>query len=212
MSTMTSLEKPTKNVYQRRMEAKKLLAKEKFEESFSESQYKTVSIGEILSKVRSAHAKVDLIVQSGEFESFKTDTIQSNTGKTLYLYKAIIPFYWINPDMPEDRCEVKIHACVLGMQSDDKFLSKLYTSALKTLYRIEYDISGQSDADDIDMLGDVNAQISKPAKKAGEESKELLDKIASVKDEEESPSKIRVTIKKSGLEPVKKSKEQTESD
>ena len=189
------------------MEAKKILAKERFEESFSESQYKTVSIGEILSKVRSAHAKVDLIVQSGEFESFEVDSIQSNTGKTLYLYKAIIPFFWINPDMPDDRCEVKIHACVLGMQSDDKFLSKLYTSAMKTLYRIEYDISGQSDIDDIDMLGDVNAQITKPAKKAGEDSKELLDKLESAKEESETVSpKIRVTIKKSGLEPVEKPK------
>lgn len=197
-------EAQVKNVYQRRMEAKKLLSKERFMESNSESQYKTVSIGEILSKVRIAHAKANVLLESGEFDSLEVQEVASSLGKPLMLYKAVVPYTWINPDNPQDRCEVKINACVLGMSADDKWTSKLYTSSLKVLLKIEYDISGvNSEMDDIDMLGDLDAQISKPAKKAGEESAELLNKVAETKSTStgEMP-KIKVVIKpKVGLEP-----------
>lgn len=191
-----------KNVYQRRMEAKKLLAKEKFAESNSDSQYKTVSIGEILSKVRIAHAKANILLQSGEFDSLEIEEVASSLGKPLMLYKAVVPYEWINPDNPEDRCEVKVNASVLGMTADDKWTSKLYTASLKVLLKIEYDISGvNSEVDDIDMLGDLDAQTAKPSKKAGEDSAELLEKVAETKSGE--MPKIKVVIKpKVGVEPA----------
>lgn len=205
-------ESQSKNVYQRRMDAKKILAKERFMESNSESQYKTVSIGEILSKVRLAHAKANVLLQSGEFESLETTEVASSLGKPLILYKAVVPYEWINPDNPEDRCEVKVNASVLGMSADDKWTSKLYTSSLKVLLKIEYDISGvNAEIDDIDMLGDLDAQVSKPSRNAGEESKSLLDavtqiaasRVSEIVTKSETP-KMKVVIKpKVGIEEVK---------
>ena len=86
------------------MHAKILLSTEKFEESFQNSQYKTVSIDVIMSKIRKAHAEAGILLEIDRLESYNHDVITSNIGKNLRLHTAIIPFTFINPDDPKDRC------------------------------------------------------------------------------------------------------------
>lgn len=193
MSNNTPLDKKSATIYQRRMEAKRILAKEKFSESYSESAFQTVPIKEILMLVRKAHSQAGIILETNAFESFEAKEVMSNLGKPLQLYRAIVPFIWVNPDNPEDKCETRIEACVLGTSSDDKFISKLYTSALKIMYRIEYNISG-SNTEDIDMILDANTASTKPS--------------GSVKNSSEIPQ-IPIVIKpKVGIEEAEEVREE----
>ncbi|MCK9575983.1 MAG: hypothetical protein M0R51_08565 [Clostridia bacterium] len=174
MTEQNKTENKTLNsIYQRRMHAKILLSTEKFEESFQNSQYKTVSIDVIMSKIRKAHAEAGILLEIDRLESYNHDVITSNIGKNLRLHTAIIPFTFINPDDPKDRCTVKVSASVLGTESDDKYMAKLYTSGLKILCKIEYAISGMND-DDIDAIADLEAELTKPTKSSAKATYEKL--------------------------------------
>lgn len=187
MTAKTDNETQTSTIYQRRMEAKRILAKEKFVESNSASAYQTVAISEILAKVRKAHSLAGIILETNSFESCEIIPVHGNLNKPLNIHRAIVPFTWVNPDNPEDRCETRIEASVLGGLIDDKYVAKLYTSALKILYRIEYNISGADcNSEDIDMVVDADTANTKPS---------LSIKTTTTAKEDEKLSKVSVIIK-----------------
>lgn len=150
-------------LHQRRMEAKRLLANEKFESSFQNTMFKTVSISTIMAKMRYAHALAGIIMETGAFRNLQKTVFKNTVGKELIQYTAEVPIILVNPDDPEDRWESEISASATGIEADDKWNSKLYSSATKIFARMEYAISDVSDKEiDIDAVADYDALTTKP--------------------------------------------------
>ena len=150
----------SKNIYQRCLDAKKTLANNPWKLENQNSQYKTISIGQMKEAIEKAHVEHGIIVQVAEIVELTREPL--NEKNITPLYRGVVKFHWINPDNPTDRREVI--SIGEAMDTGDKGASKLCTNALKNMYKVEYNIAERGD--DIDEVADPVAEaLRKPAER-----------------------------------------------
>lgn len=145
------------NIYQRRNMAKKIVREASFSKVKGEGlKYTYLPVDQIKPVVESAWNDAG-IVMDVLFEDV-TDvrepiekTSQYTGEKTMWYHRRMeLGIALVNIDNPEDR-----YQCVItgeAKDNSDKTWNKLYTSALKNFYKIEYNISERKD--DTDELQD----------------------------------------------------------
>lgn len=166
-----------KNIFQKRYEAKKLLNEKAWKLENQNTMYKTISIDQMKESIEEAHDKIGILVQCGEMVDFTVEKMGEKGN--LFKYRALIKFIWINPDKPEDRCEIV--SMGEAMDAGDKGVSKLYTNALKNMYKIEYNIAERGD--DIDSVADPVAQALKPADRTNAVVENVKKRVSLTKEE-----------------------------
>lgn len=145
------------NIYQRRSMAKKIVREASFSKVKGEGlKYLYLPIEQIKPVVESAWNEagivMDILFEDVTDVREPTEKVSQYTGeKSIWYHKRMeLGIALVNIDNPEDR-----YTCVItgeAKDNSDKTWNKLYTAALKNLYKIEYNIAERKD--DTDELQD----------------------------------------------------------
>lgn len=145
------------NIYQRRNLAKKIVREASFSKVKGEGlKYLYLPVDQIKPVVESAWNDagivMDILFEDVTDVREPTEKVSQYTGeKSIWYHKRMeLGIALVNIDNPEDR-----YTCVItgeAKDNSDKTWNKLYTAALKNLYKIEYNIAERKD--DTDELQD----------------------------------------------------------
>lgn len=145
------------NIYQRRNMAKRIVREASFSKVKGEGlKYLYLPIEQIKPVVESAWNEagivMDILFEDVTDVREPTEKVSQYTGeKSIWYHKRMeLGIALVNIDNPEDR-----YTCVItgeAKDNSDKTWNKLYTAALKNLYKIEYNIAERKD--DTDELQD----------------------------------------------------------
>jgi|GEM_PF-3457263 len=183
----------SKNLYQRRNQAKK----EVYDHEFSKVktgglQYAYMPIESIKPIVEKAYNNAGIVLDiiGLEYadvtapEQRVTTGYDGNQSKSTWMYvRGKLTIRLVNIDEPDDKLTVD----VIGEAKDnsDKVINKVYTAALKNFYKIEFNIS-EGPKDDTDAI-QTDADLDKKAEPKPKPSPAENEKKFTVKEAKEDP-------------------------
>jgi len=143
------------NLYQRRNLAKKAVFEHEFSKIMGEGlKYKYLPVEQIKPVVEKAWNDAGIVMDPGDMEEENVREpwdVQSQYGTSSRWYhvKGKVSFTLVNIDDPSD----KVTFVMIGEAKDnsDKTYNKVYTSALKNFYKMEFNIS-EGPKDDTDSI------------------------------------------------------------
>ena len=151
---------PVLNIYQRRNLAKKIVREASFTKVSSKGlSYEYLPVDQIKPVVEdawnTAGIVMDILFEDVANVREPTEKVSQYTGEksTWYHKRMELAIALVNIDNPSDRYE-----CVIvgeAKDNSDKVYNKLYTSAIKNFYKLEYNIAERKD--DTDELQDEAA-------------------------------------------------------
>ena len=162
------------NLYQRRIQAKQEVYKHEFEKISGKGLvYKYIPIETIKPIVEKAWNEAGIIINlKGMIYDHvipptekKTINPDGSTSTATWTHMAgVITFEMVNADNPADK--VEIVAVGEAKDNSDKVINKIYTSAIKNLYKTEFNIT-EGAKDDTDAIQTDDMLESKSTKKQG---------------------------------------------
>ena len=195
------------NLYQRRNAAKKAVFKHEFKKVQGEGlKFKYLPVEIIKPVVEEAWNDVGIVADVGPLEledsrdQWDVDS-QYGGGKTRWFHcKGSLEITLVNIDNPED----KVSFTVWGEAKDnsDKVINKVYTSAMKNFYKIEFNIS-EGPKDDTDAI-QSDADLEEKPKVTIPKDDPLFSKKKTVPAKEEPKEKPKE-------EPKEELKQETDS-
>jgi len=169
----------TRNVYQRLLDCKKIVAETAFVKVKGEGlKFAYLPIDQIKPIVEDAMLKAGLILLRGEIEAEPmrepwTTASQYGPGSSTWFHmRGRRSFTWVNADDPTDRTEPQVYESE-AKDNSDKTFSKLNTAILKAFYKDEFNIS-DSPKDDIDNTED-EVKAEREAQRRAQEAKAKND-------------------------------------
>jgi len=157
---LADLERRSRNVYQRLIDANRVIDSMPFAKDMSNSQYKSVPIDVMRAAVRKACIEAGL-VHVGPLELDYTAVVKDGRIK---VYTGTAVFRYVNVDDPHDWIDYP----TLGeaMDTGDKGAGKLVSNLIKTHYKAAFDI-GERGKDDIDSYAneDIEAEADRIAER-----------------------------------------------
>jgi len=164
----------TRNVYQRLLDCKKIVAETAFVKVKGEGlKFAYLPIDQIKPIVEDAMLKAGLILLRGEIEAEPmrepwTTASQYGPGSSTWFHmRGRRSFQWVNIDDPTDRTDAQVYESE-AKDNSDKTFSKLNTAILKAFYKDEFNIS-DSPKDDTDNTEDELRAEREAQKKAAEQ-------------------------------------------
>jgi hypothetical protein len=161
---------PTKNLCQRRIDAKKEVFKHEFSKVKTPGlQYAYMPIEKIKPIVEEAYNNAGIVIDIIGLETENVLEPEKRTTKnsygeestsTWFFVRGVLDLRLVNIDDPADTYELS----VIGEAKDnsDKVINKVYTAALKNFYKIEFNIS-EGPKDDTDAI-QTDADLEKAAR------------------------------------------------
>lgn len=148
------------NVYQRIVEAQRVIDGMEWAKDMSNAQYKSIPIDRMRAGVRKACIRAGL-VHVGPLD-LRYD-VQMKDGR-IKVYTGTCIFRYINADDPED--SVDFPSMGEAMDTGDKGAGKLISNLIKTHYKTMFDI-GEQGRDDIDSYAneDIEAEADRIAER-----------------------------------------------
>lgn len=154
------------NIYQRRNMAKRIVREASFSKVKSEGlQYAYVPVDQIKSIVEDAWNRAGIVMDilfedSVNVQEPERTINRSGNTSTWYHKRMELGLALVNIDDPEDR-----YQCVIvgeARDNSDKVYNKLYTSAIKNFYKLEYNVAERKDDPDElqtdEMIEQANAK------------------------------------------------------
>lgn len=147
------------NIYQRRNAAKKQVFEHEFKKEQSQGlKFKYIPVEQIKPIVERAWNVAGIVMNIISLEiddvappltKESTNPYGEKTSSIWYHKKGTLKFELVNIEKPEDRVAFEIEG--EAKDNSDKVINKIYTSAIKNFYKIEFNIS-EGAKDDIDAI------------------------------------------------------------
>ena len=217
MSIVTPL-----NLYQRRIKAKEAFYRHELTKTRSDGlKFSYMAMEQIKPLVEKAYNDNGIVIDivSMHLENVVEPWMQKNNygGETQWHHqKGRLTLNLVNSDDPKDKAEVRVWG--EAKDNSDKVINKVYTTAMKNFYKIEFNISegpkDDTDAEQEPITKDVNVKKTQTQSAANKTAVSSGTSSPTPKPQTATTAKAETSIEKelSKVEVPKEDKENTEWD